>query len=326
MYNLRLLRTCLIFIVLTIVVILLAVRLEKRTDVVSTLDRSVKDEVTSFEQMQYFSLDKGLKALELDASSLTIINNKDLRFSAPDGTLHTSKGEQIDYKADQGRFLDHKRQLFLEGDVAFAHPEGEYFAQQFYYNKDKEFLEGKGEVRARFSDPDTEDIIAVTSNYMSSWLQERRSTFIGDVKGTLFRKRAYEGTFDFSSNRMELNSEQSLVKLSENVSLSRNTYLATARDAEIFLDNFNKKLKYYVLYDDIKVVESIELNDGRVQTRRAYSEKLEGYMSQGKIVLTGAPRVEQGNDTIRGYQIVLRENVELVEVEEAQSNFQLRKR
>ena len=86
--------------------------------------------------------------------------------------------------------------------------------------------------------------------------------------------------------------------------------------------NFSREKMFY---DDIKLVEQLNTSEGNSQTRRAYSEKLEGYMSQGKIVLTGAPRVEQGDDLIKGYQITLRENVELVEVEEAQSSFKLKK-
>ncbi len=91
-----------------------------------------------------------------------------------------------------------------------------------------------------------------------------------------------------------------MINLSDNVYLERNNYNLRAQRADIYLENFNKKLKYYVLYDDIKLVEELTLPNGTKQTRKAYSEKLEGYMSQGKIVLTGAPSVEQGDDLIKG--------------------------
>ena len=45
----------------------------------------------------------------------------------------------------------------------------------------------------------------------------------------------------------------------------------------------------------------------------------------GKILLSGAPRVEQGDDIIKGYQITLRENVEMVEVDDSQSSFSLKR-
>ena len=80
-----------------------------------------------------------------------------------------------------------------------------------------------------------------------------------------------------------------------------------------------------MLYDDIKLVEKLKLDDGTTSTRKAYSEKLEGYMREAKIVLTGAPRVEQGSDLIQGYQITLRENVELVEVDDSQTSFTIKR-
>ena len=132
-------------------------------------------------------------------------------------------------------------------------------------------------------------------------------------------------SFDFKANRVELNMLKSLVSLSDNVLLHRNNYDLEAQKAEIFLENYNKKLKYYVLYDDIKLEEKLSMNDGSKQMRKAYSEKLEGYMAEEKVVLTGAPRVEQGEDLIKGYQIILRENVELVEVDDSQSSFDLNK-
>jgi lipopolysaccharide export system protein LptA len=75
----------------------------------------------------------------------------------------------------------------------------------------------------------------------------------------------------------------------------------------------------------VKLEEKLKLKSGKNQTRRAFAEKLEGHQRTGKIILTGAPRVEQGNDIIKGYQITLRENVELVEVDDSQSSFSLKK-
>ena len=77
----------------------------------------------------------------------------------------------------------------------------------------------------------------------------------------------------------------------------------------------------------MKVVEKVKLEkDGSVSTfeRRAFGEKLEGMMSESKIILTGYPKVFQQNDVITGNKIVLRENNEVVEVDDANTNFILR--
>ena len=56
---------------------------------------------------------------------------------------------------------------------------------------------------------------------------------------------------------------------------------------EIFLENHNKKLKYFVLYDDIKLTEKIRSSGGVMIDREAYAQKLEGIASEDKIILTG---------------------------------------
>ena len=99
----------------------------------------------------------------------------------------------------------------------------------------------------------------------------------------------------------------------------------SAGNAEIFLENFNKKLKYYALYDDVRLEEKLRLDSGVYQTRRAFAEKLEAHQGTGKLILTGAPRVEQGSDIIKGYQITLRQAVEMIEVDDSQSSFKLKR-
>ena len=312
------------FAVGTVAMVTSAIGIKRGDDSASNLlDVEIVEE-SILEKMNYFSLDQGRKVVSLSADSLRIVGQRDLYFTAPDGLLYNENGDKIAYKAREGEFKNKRKELALDGDVKLSSPEGNYSAQNLYYNGSKGFLEARGNVQANVVDKTTNDQLRITSNYMNSWMKEERSLFIGDVKGKLSRKRAYEGSFTFSSEKMELNRLKSLVTLNKNVSLDRNNYHLEAQKAEIFLENYNKKLKYYVLYDDIKLVEELKLPSGASQTRRAFSEKLEGFMSQGKVVLTGAPSVQQGDDLIKGYQITLRENVELVEVEEAQSSFKLR--
>ncbi|MCO4754994.1 MAG: LPS export ABC transporter periplasmic protein LptC [Bacteriovoracaceae bacterium] len=314
------------FVLATAIVVTSAVGLKQDDESASNLlDVEVIEEST-FDRMDYFALEDANKVMALKANTLRIVNQRDLYFTLPDGLLYNESGEKIAFQAKEGKFKDLKQELFLDGEVTLNAREGNYKAKELYYNGSKAFLEARGNIEAKLVDSTTKDQLKINSNYMSSWLNEQRSLFIGEVEGVVKRDRVYEGSFNFEAQRMELNSAKSLISLNNDVMLQRNNYDLRAQKAEIFLENYNKKLKYYVLYDDIKLVEDLNLPGGGLQTRKAYSEKLEGYMSQGKIVLTGAPRVEQGNDLIKGYQITLRENVEIVEVEEAQSSFKLKKK
>ena len=148
----------------------------------------------------------------------------------------------------------------------------------------------------------------------------------GGVTGQIVRRRRYEGRLNFNSNKLSLNRNESKLTLDKDVKIHRNNYHLAAGRGEILLENFNKKLKYYTLYDDVKLIELVKLSTGEKQTRRAYAEKLEAFQAKGEVILTGAPRVEQGNDVIKGYQIVLRENVELVEIDDSQTSFSLKKK
>lgn len=110
------------------------------------------------------------------------------------------------------------------------------------------------------------------------------------------------------------------------VNFNRIKFKALAGKAEVFLENYNKKLKYYALYDDIRLQEELSLSDGSKVTRKAYAEKLEGFNAERKIVLSGTPKVIQGRDIIKGYKVTLREDVELVEVEDSSSSFQMNRK
>jgi hypothetical protein len=44
------------------------------------------------------------------------------------------------------------------------------------------------------------------------------------------------------------------------------------------------------------------------------------------MVLSGAPRVEMGTDVIKGYRITIRENVDLIEVDDAMSDVQVKRK
>ena len=62
------------------------------------------------------------------------------------------------------------------------------------------------------------------------------------------------------------------------------------------------------------------INNGKLLVRKAFSEKLEGLISDKKVILTGLPKVFQERDVIKGNRIIIKENVETVEVDDANTN------
>ena len=129
---------------------------------------------------------------------------------------------------------------------------------------------------------------------------------------------------DFAANKISADLNKSYVEMQGDVSFRNQQVSAHSIKGEIFLENYSKKLKYYALFDDVVVKQKLILNNGQTIERTAYAEKLEGTLSEGKIVLSGAPRVVQNKETIEGNIITLTEGNEVVEVEDASSSFEIK--
>lgn len=326
MINLRSTLIVIFFLLMTFVVIFIAQDVKNKSESYSDLlDVDMVDEA-KFKNMNYYSLADGKKSMSMNSDDLKIINQSDFIFQKTDGEFINNKGEVTLFSADSGKYQANIKELALYDNIELKNDEAEYQSNNMLVNKTQNTMSAVGDVNAKLIDKLTKDKITISSRSMNSDLDKKVIHFKGDIQGVLTRNRRYEGGFSFTSELMTLNQLESQINLSKDVKLRRNNYDVEAQKAEIFLENYNKRLKYYVLYDDIKFVEKLKLKSGASRVRRAFAEKLEGFMSQGKIILSGAPRVEQDGDLIKGYQITLRENVELVEVDDSQSSFQLKRK
>lgn len=310
-------------IVMTIVVVALNFNLERALSFEADVKKNTEE--TKFKGLSYFRTENSKKKIKLKAEELSIIDSKNLKFSHPDGALYKGT-KSLDFNSINGHFLADDEFLNLSGDVNIKTSNGSTHRADFikYFGKKNRFV-ANGNTKSVIKSHKDQGTFNVKSAHLNSQVDRKEVSFEGDVRAKLVRNRRYEGTINLKAQKMVLKQLESYVFLEGRVSIRRNKYNLEANKADIFLENFNKTLKYYVLYDDIKLEEKITLDDGSNIIRRAFSEKLEGYMREGKIVLSGAPRVEQDNDLIKGYQITLRENVELVEVDDSQTSFEIKR-
>ena len=91
----------------------------------------------------------------------------------------------------------------------------------------------------------------------------------------------------------------------------------------IWLKNYHRGVKYFVLFDDVRLLEKLKLVNGEEIIRKAFSEKVEGFPLERKLVLSGYPKVLQGRDVIKGNQVIIREENEIVEILNTNSKFYL---
>jgi lipopolysaccharide transport protein LptA len=287
--------------------------------------KELAPEFTEIEQLNYFHLRAGVPQMSLRASSMRALEDRQAEFKNPIGTYKNRPENPIHYQALEGFYQKDAELLTLQEKVKITSNDGRYFADRLNYHFKKDLLLGRGNIRFVGQDPKTRDSLDITSESMRANPEAQLSHFKGQVKGKIIRKKAYEGGMDFTANELQMDGPKSLAHLTGDVFMKRESYRITAEKADIYLENFNKSLKYFVLNDDVKVVETVETPKGVIQ-RRAFAERLEGFGRDQKMVLSGAPRVEQGDDVIKGYRITVRENVDLIEVEDAMSDMQMKRK
>lgn len=277
--------------------------------------------VSRFSKIVYYQSDQ-LNGFKMIADELIMTSENDLSFNAPIGGFY--KGLDYEFRSEKGAYVAKSKTLnllngFLKNDQA------SYKANMILYNTELKRLIAVGDVVTKMDNKSAQNTISLTGKELEAYFETREMTLKDDVVGTIKPYLGYKRKISFKTDKLNYSGDLSEVTLKGNVSLSNGNFDVTAHKGEIFLENQNKKLKYFALYDDIKFIEKFKLKDGSKVTRKAFAEKMEGIDLDREVVLTGAPRVLQGTDVIRGYKITLRENIDVIEVDDSQSFFQFKK-
>jgi lipopolysaccharide export system protein LptA len=315
-----------VYLSLNVGVILLALNQKGEESPLEGQRRSLAPEYTQIEHLDYFHLRAGVPKLSLSAESMRSQGEEVAEFELPRGVYSfDEKDKTLKYSGLTGLYRKSADSLTLQGSVKVTSDEAVYLADKVEYQFAQDLVLGTGSVNFNGEDPRTRDKLEVEAQRMRAHPKQQLSRFDGEVRGSMLRKRQYEGKMTFASDSLQLDGPKSLAQLVGNVRLQRPGYLVTGGNADIFLENYNKSLKYFVMNDDVKMTETVQTPQGVVQ-RRAYAERLEGFGREQKMVLSGAPRVEQGEDVIKGYRITVRENVDLIEVDDAMSDVQVKQK
>jgi lipopolysaccharide export system protein LptA len=329
MYQLKSTIVIVVFVLICAISIIAAQMTTPRSKQIQEVGVKPQDKKSQFKNIFYYSLTRNIPNMEFVASDLSIINQTLLFFKSPTGRIKRGADDAetyLNYKAGSGDYNAEKGVMHLNQEVAVDYGHSQLMSRDLSFYKNKNLLVGSGGVESKFFDVNTGDQIFINANKVEANPKLEFSKFIGDVKGNIKRKRAYQEPMNFLADTLGISLTEGKVDLVGNVLLEKPNFKVLAKNAEIFLDNYNKKLKYYQLTDDIKMQERVQKRNGEFFERKAFAERMEGYASEGKLVLTGAPRVLQGRDIIKGTKIVLRQDVELVEVDDSNTRFTLEKK
>lgn len=288
-------------------------------------------EESYFKNVTFYSIEKGKAFLELNSVELSLSNTDGVVVSFdPVGLVYRydketgNALEPVHFQSKNSRAFLKKKEIFLENDVEIKMSNTILRALKVSILKEGDLVYAYNNVKTFSTVLKTNDEIIVNSNNAVFHPKIEKIEYQGEVKGQVKRKRIYEESVSFNTDLLTYNGQLSLVEMQGNVALKKENLDAFSNRGEIFLENYNKKLKYYALYDDVRLQEKL-LNGGKSLVRKAFGEKLEGIMSEKKIILTGLPKVFQGRDVIKGNRIIIRENVETVEVDDANTNIILEK-
>jgi lipopolysaccharide export system protein LptA len=288
-------------------------------------------EESFFKNVMYYSVENSRPFMELESVELSISSIDEIVIAFdPIGSIYRYEKksnkilEPIRFQAKNSRALLKKKEIFLENKVEIKMNNTNLRAEKISVLSAGEVLHASNDVKTLSTTGTSSDNILINSNSATFRPKEQTMEFIGSVNGLVKRKRIYEESLSFKTDYLNLDVPASLVEMKGNVSFKKENLEAFANRGEVFLENYNKKLKYYALYDDVKLQENL-VSNGKPMARKAFAEKLEGQMAEKKIILTGLPKVFQERDVIKGNRIIIRENVETVEVDDANTNIIINK-
>jgi lipopolysaccharide export system protein LptA len=251
------------------------------------------------------------------------VGDESAEFVRPRGLYAMGKERtSLFYRGHEARYRKDKQQLTLLGEAALDYKQARYRADKIVYFMRKDLLWGIGQVSLDDTFAKTGDKLLVTGARMKAKPKAEWALLTGDVVGDVKPKQKFRPPLHFRAQSLEMLGPTSEVRLREDVFFHRGGMQAQAKSGDIFLENANRQLRYFVLNDDVKLRE--DLAGPPPQVRRAWAERMEGF-GQDKVVLSGAPRVEQGKDAVKGYRITLREQADFIEVEDAMSDLSTKK-
>jgi lipopolysaccharide export system protein LptA len=273
---------------------------------------------------QIFHLKEGAPSFFI-SSELARVNlvTDDAELNKPKGKSFNLERGPINYSAETGYYYKKKSEMRLNGSVLIEERDSSLRANQVIYKMNKDEIFGEGDVLLNGILPKTKDRIQITASKFNHFPKRKITSFKENIVGFIQRREAYREGINFQTDLLDYFFQDQRINLIGNVLFKRKPFSASSRNGQIYLNTQNK-LNYFVLNDDVKLVEKI-VGKGKEFERKAFAEKMEGFPDEGKLILTGYPRVFQENEIIKGIRIIVRENSNVVEVEEANTTLKIQK-
>ncbi|MBP5296134.1 MAG: hypothetical protein J6Y94_02245, partial [Bacteriovoracaceae bacterium] len=246
------------------------------------------------------------------------------------GQIFRVMEDPIHYSAGQASFDPQQTSIVLHGQASLTTTDASLAAQQISYEQREGIVEATGEVTSWKILPKTQDRLALRAPAAYGDLAKQDFAYTQGVEGEVKFKRAYLAPVFFKAREVQFKRRPMVALLQDQVELAHKNVKVSAWQGEIRFGNYHEGGAYYTLGHNVHLVETSG-GDSRHKSRKgwaginrqAFAEQLEGWPREGKIVLTGLPKLMQDNSLIKGRKVTLYQDRELVEVEDATSGLKL---
>ena len=282
-----------------------------------------------FKKLQYYSLFWEEEQRQFHLSADELQSNRGtgkVIFINPSGTVDLKGQHSLFYRGARGHFDDSRDELHLMDEVVLSEGNSRITSDRAIYQTRRKELKLSGEVVGWNRFDQYKSSVRIRSQEAFARLLQGKIRYSGNVTGRLesFREQQ-QGELFFSSAVLDMDLRRYRLDISDDVTFKREQFAAQGNRGEIFLNKKGRRVEHYTLHDNVRLREKVKRESGQSYFERtAMAEKLEGTFGDNRIVLTGRPRVIQEKDVIKGNQIILRKDIETVEVDDASANFELR--
>ena len=248
-------------------------------------------------------------------------NSNEIYLLKPNGVV--GDFNKLEFQGDEGRVVKATNVLLLKKNIFIQKNGARIWSDQMQLDYVKNNITAEENVRSIFVHEGREVKVASARFDASEAKQEVR--YIGSVVGDITENGQKSEDIHFKSDLLIFNDHLKTMSLRGNTYLRRGKSEINSIFGNIWLDSLSKGVKYFSMNDDVEMQDEYTNSNGKLVKRFSFSEKLEGFSKDNMIILSGFPQVKQEGDIIKGNEMIIREDQEVIEIINTNSQFEFNK-
>ena len=211
-----------------------------------------KLELSFFEKARYYLKIEGNNNIYFYSDKLILNQTEEkMSFTGPNGVIFTEEQDSFYYNAEMGSYDIGKKRLLLEKNILLRSKNVNIRSRELKYDGEIKKIFLNKEIYTEIQNHEDLFKLNISSDFATFDLNLKEFKYQKNVKGKIKRARKYEFPVEFSTNSLLFNISTEKIFLDGLVSIKYREMIGTSKKGNIFLENYNKKFKYFSLYDDV---------------------------------------------------------------------------